>query len=52
MVCKITFCPEFTDISDKTDRITRRRRRRRRKITQTIAKRFAFYANVIMKSLS
>ena len=51
MVCKITFCPEFTDISDKTDRITRRRRRRR-KITQTIAKRFAFYANAIMKSLS
>ena len=41
MVSKIMFCSEFPDIPDNAGRKTRRRRR-----TQTIAKRYAFHANV------
>ena len=40
MVCKIVFCSEFLDIPDNDGKVKRRRRR-----TQTIAKRYAFYAN-------
>ena len=39
IVCKISFCSEFPDIPDEAGRKTRRR-------TQTIAKRYAFHANV------
>ena len=46
MVCKITFCSEFTDISGKAGRVTKQRRR-----TQAIAERFAFYANAKMDSI-
>ena len=45
VVCKIVFCSEFPDIPDNAGKFTRRRRRR----TQTIAKRYAFHANVIKK---
>ena len=45
VVCKIVFCSEFPDIRDNAGKVTRRRRRR----TQTIAKRYAFHANVIKK---
>ena len=41
VVCKITFCSEFPDISDSAGRKTRRRR------TQAIAKRYAFHSNAI-----
>ena len=41
MVCKIIFCSEFPDISDKADRKTRKRR------TQAIAKCHAFHANAV-----
>ena len=49
MVCKILFCSEFPDISDKAGRKTRRRRRRR---TQAIAERYAFHANATSLFLS